>query len=65
LPEEWQALERRDVDRDGRVLNVRRTVSSGEVIELGIDHLTSIRDGAGDEISNLRPACVRCNRGRH
>src|SRR5215213_10000943 len=34
-PEEWQALERRDVDRVERVLNVRRTVSSGEVVELG------------------------------
>ena len=32
-PEEWQALERRD--RDGRVLNVRRTISSGEMVELG------------------------------
>jgi integrase len=34
-PEEWQALERRDVDRRDRVLNVRRTVSGGEVVELG------------------------------
>lgn len=34
-PEEWQALERRDVDRRARVLHVRRTVSSGEVVELG------------------------------
>jgi integrase len=33
--EEWQALERQDVDRHGRVLTVRRTVSSGEVVELG------------------------------
>lgn len=34
-PEEWQALERRDVDRGARRLNVLRTVSSGEVVELG------------------------------
>lgn len=34
-PEEWMALERRDVDRSARVLAVRRTVSSGEVVELG------------------------------
>lgn len=34
-PEEWQALERRDVDREGRVLTITRTVSSGEVVELG------------------------------
>jgi integrase len=34
-PEEWQALERRDVDRGARVLNVLRTVSSGEIVELG------------------------------
>lgn len=34
-PEEWQALERRDIDRRTGVLNVRRTVSSGEVVELG------------------------------
>jgi integrase len=33
-PEEWMALERRDVDRGARVLNVLRTVSSGEVVEL-------------------------------
>lgn len=34
-PEEWQALERRDVDRGEGLLNVRRTISSGEVVELG------------------------------
>ena len=34
-PEEWQALERRDMDRAASALNVRRTVSSGEVVELG------------------------------
>jgi integrase len=34
-PEEWQALERRDVDRQVRVLNVRRTVSGGKAVELG------------------------------
>jgi integrase len=34
-PEEWQALERCDVDRRAGVLNVRRTVSSGEIVELG------------------------------
>jgi integrase len=33
-PEEWQALERRDIDRAGGVLTVRRTVSGGEVVEL-------------------------------
>lgn len=37
-PEEWQALERRDVDRRGGVLNVLRTVSDGEVVELGKTH---------------------------
>lgn len=34
-PEEWQALERRDIDRGERILNVLRTVSAGEVVELG------------------------------
>ncbi len=34
-PEEWGALERRDVDRHGCVLTVRQTISSGEVVELG------------------------------
>ena len=34
-PEEWAALERRDVDRAARVVTVRRTVSDGEVVELG------------------------------
>jgi integrase len=34
-PEEWQALERCDVDRQGGVLHVHRTVSAGEIVELG------------------------------
>ncbi len=34
-PEEWQALERRDIDRMAGVLSVRRTVSAGAVVELG------------------------------
>lgn len=33
-PEEWQALERRDVDRRAGIVTVRRTVSDGEVVEL-------------------------------
>jgi integrase len=33
-PEEWQALERRDLDRAGGIVHVRRTVSSGEVVDL-------------------------------
>ena len=33
-PEEWQALERRDVDRSSRTMNVRRTISGGEIVEL-------------------------------
>jgi integrase len=33
-PEEWQPLERRDVDRAHGVVNVRRTVSGGQVVEL-------------------------------
>jgi integrase len=33
-PEEWQALARRDLDRRERIVNVLRTVSSGELVEL-------------------------------
>jgi integrase len=33
-PEEWQAIERRDIDRTGGVLTVRRTVSSRKVVDL-------------------------------
>jgi len=33
-PEEWQVLERRDIDRTAGVLSVRRTISSGDVVEL-------------------------------
>lgn len=33
-PEEWAALERRDIDRGAGLLTVRRTVSSNEVVEL-------------------------------
>ena len=35
-PEEWQAVGRADVDRGARLLNVGRTVSSGEIVELGM-----------------------------
>jgi integrase len=34
-PEEWGALERRDIDRRDGVVTVRRTIPSGEVVELG------------------------------
>lgn len=34
-PEEWQALERRDIDREGGIVNISRTVSSGEVVDIG------------------------------
>ena len=34
-PGEWAALTRADVDRAGRTVSVRRTVSSGEVVALG------------------------------
>jgi integrase len=34
-PEEWQALERRDVDRAAGVVSVTRTVSGGQLAELG------------------------------
>ncbi|MEJ7893060.1 MAG: site-specific integrase [Solirubrobacteraceae bacterium] len=34
-PEEWQALERCDIDRRGGILTVRRPISDGEVVELG------------------------------
>jgi hypothetical protein len=33
-PEEWQVLERADVDRRARAVNVQRTLSNGEVVEL-------------------------------
>jgi len=33
-PQEWQALERRNVDRRGRTLDVLRTVNDGGVVEL-------------------------------
>jgi integrase len=33
-PEEWAVLERRDVDRRGAALRVRRTISAGGIVEL-------------------------------
>jgi integrase len=33
-PEEWLALERRDVDRRAGIVNIRRTVSDGVIVEL-------------------------------
>jgi integrase len=32
--EEWQPLQRRDIDRNAEVLSVRRIISSGEIVEL-------------------------------
>ena len=32
-------------------------------IATDIDHIVPIADGGTDELSNLRPACARCNRG--
>jgi integrase len=34
-PEEWAAVARGDIDRHARVLTVARTVSGGEIVELG------------------------------
>jgi integrase len=34
-PEEWQALERRDIDRRTGILTVRRTISDGKTVDLG------------------------------
>jgi integrase len=34
-PEEWGALERRHIDRRAGPLSVRRTISAGQVVELG------------------------------
>jgi integrase len=34
-PEEWAVLERRDIDRRAGIVSVRRTVSEGEVVDLG------------------------------
>ena len=42
-PEEWLALERRDLDLDGRVLHVRRVWSSGRLTELGADGAKTFR----------------------
>jgi hypothetical protein len=33
---EWQALERRDPQRQTRILNLRGTVSSSEIVELAM-----------------------------
>jgi integrase len=37
-PEEWQALERRDINRRAGVINVLRTISDGEIVELAKNH---------------------------
>lgn len=28
-----------------------------------VDHVVPVADGGDDSLANLRPACVRCNRG--
>jgi integrase len=57
-PEEWQALERRDIDRRARIVNVRRTVSSREVVELGKTP-PSAADRARDGRARRHPAQAR------
>jgi integrase len=42
-PEEWRALERRDVDLDKRLLHVRRVHSEGEIVELGAEGAKTFR----------------------
>ena len=60
-PEEWAALERRDVDRDAGIVNVRRTVSDGEVVELG---KTSRQPPPGAALAPRRsPRSTRSRRG--
>jgi 5-methylcytosine-specific restriction endonuclease McrA len=53
-------------------MNLRRLLGDGGIgarhcgaTATDIDHLIPIADGGTDELSNLRPACARCNRGRH
>ena len=52
-PEEWLALERRDIDLEGRVIHVRRVFSSGWVTELGADGAKTY------PAAPPRPACAR------
>lgn len=42
-PEEWLALERRDVDLEQRLVHVRRVYSEGEVVELGAEGAKTFR----------------------
>ena len=62
-PEEWGALERRDVDRRAGVLTVRRTISSGEVVELGKTQRSAAArcrsDRARDEALDALPPTAR------
>ena len=55
----WQAIRRQVFARYGRTCHVCGAPA------VDVDHLLPIADGGGDELSNLRPACARCNRGRH
>ena len=54
----WQATKRQVFARYGR-----SCVYCGAPAT-DVDHLIPIADDGGDELSNLRPACARCNRGR-
>ncbi len=53
----WQATREVVFARHGRVC-----VHCGDPAS-DVDHLIPIADGGTDELANLRPACVRCNRG--
>jgi 5-methylcytosine-specific restriction endonuclease McrA len=54
----WQAIRLQVLARYGRVC-----IHCGAPAT-DIDHLVPIADGGTDELSNLRPACAACNRGR-
>ena len=55
----WQAIRRQVFARYGRVCHVCGAPATD------IDHIIPIADDGGDELGNLRPACQKCNRGRH
>jgi 5-methylcytosine-specific restriction endonuclease McrA len=58
----WRQLRKLILARDGYVCRIAGPKCTGIATE--VDHVVALADGGTDDVSNLRAACLPCNRGR-